>query len=154
MAAGLVPYLLLPRVGARPKLPPLAVLPTALGGALVVAGLGMLVWTVSLFIRIGLGTLAPWDPTRRLVLVGPFAYVRNPMITGVFAVISGEAVLFRSWRIATWALAFLVINHLYFLLSEEPGLVKRFGSEYDAYRRNVPRWLPRATPWVRRNDVH
>jgi protein-S-isoprenylcysteine O-methyltransferase Ste14/DNA-binding transcriptional ArsR family regulator len=119
----------------------------ALGGVMFAGGLALLVWTVSLFIRVGRGTLAPWDPTRTLVVVGPFARVRNPMIAGVFFMIAGEAVALAAWRVAIWAAVFFLINHLYFLLSEEPGLVKRFGAEYEEYRRHVPRWLPRRTPW-------
>ena len=57
------------------------------------AGLAMLVWTVTLFVRVGRGTLAPWDPTRRLVARGPYARVRNPMISGVLAIIVGEAAI-------------------------------------------------------------
>jgi hypothetical protein len=52
-----------------------------------------------------------------------------------------------SARLAEWAVAFFAINHLYFLLSEEPGLQRRFGAEYAAYRRNVPRWIPRWRAW-------
>ena len=64
------------------------------GALLAAAGLGMLAWTVTLFIRIGRGTLAPWDPTRKLVVRGPYAHVRNPMITGVLAILIGEALAF------------------------------------------------------------
>lgn len=119
----------------------------AVGGLAIGGGLAMLAWTVGLFARVGRGTLAPWAPTRRLVIVGPYAHVRNPMITGVLAIVIGEAISFGSRPLATWAALFLAINHVYFVLSEEPGLVRRFGAEYDAYRRAVPRWLPRLRPW-------
>jgi protein-S-isoprenylcysteine O-methyltransferase Ste14 len=119
----------------------------AIGGLLIAAGLAMLVWTVSLFIRIGQGTLAPWDPTRKLVVKGPYARVRNPMISGVLCVICGEAIALSSSRLCVWAILFFIVNHAYFVLSEEPGLVRRFGDEYEEYRRNVPRWLPRRKPW-------
>jgi protein-S-isoprenylcysteine O-methyltransferase Ste14 len=107
----------------------------------------MLAWTVSLFVRVGRGTLAPWDPTRRLVVLGPYAHVRNPMISGVLGIIVDEAVALGGWRLATWATAFFVVNHVYFALSEEPGLAKRFGAEYEIYKRHVPRWIPRLQPW-------
>jgi protein-S-isoprenylcysteine O-methyltransferase Ste14 len=61
--------------------------------------------------------------------------------------ITGEALALGSARVGAWAAAFFLINHVYFLLSEEPGLVRRFGAPYQAYRRHVPRWIPRATPW-------
>jgi len=104
---------------------------------------------VVLFARIGEGTLAPWDPTRRLVAVGPYAYVRNPMISGVAAMLTGEALLFRSLALAGWAAAFIAVNHAYFLLAEEPGLERRFGAAYAEYKQRVPRWLPR---WPRPED--
>lgn len=62
-------------------------------------------------------------------------------------VITGEALLLGSWRIALWAAIFVLVNHVYFLLSEEPGLVKRFGTQYEEYRRHVPRWIPSWRPW-------
>jgi protein-S-isoprenylcysteine O-methyltransferase Ste14 len=75
---------------------PWAVLPVVTGLALIAAGLALWTWTVRLFDRIGKGTLAPWDPTRHLVVEGPYAHVRNPMITAVLAVLLGEAALFGS----------------------------------------------------------
>jgi protein-S-isoprenylcysteine O-methyltransferase Ste14 len=141
-AAGIIPAALL---GFRFGMPSTARL--AAGLPLVAVGLAMLAWTTGLFARVGRGTLAPWNPTRALVVVGPYAYVRNPMITGVATILAGESVVFGSWRIAAWAAAFVVINHVYFVLSEEPGLRGRFGADYDEYAKNVPRWLPRRTPW-------
>jgi protein-S-isoprenylcysteine O-methyltransferase Ste14 len=96
-----------------------------------------------LFARVGEGTLAPWDPTRKLVVRGPYRHVRNPMITGVLAILLGEAALFGSWPLLVWAFGFFALNAIYMPLVEEPGLVRRFGDDYVRYRRNVPRWLPR-----------
>lgn len=125
-----------------------AALPVLLGLALIAAGFALWLWTVRLFARIGKGTLAPWDPTRRLVIVGPYRHVRNPMITGVLAVLVGEAALFGSLPLLGWAAAFFGLNHAFFLLVEEPGLERRFGEEYRDYRRNVPRWLPTRRAWA------
>jgi protein-S-isoprenylcysteine O-methyltransferase Ste14 len=144
-AAGIVPAVLLARDGWAGVIATLQPARVAAGAALAAAGLAMLAWTVTLFVRIGRGTLAPWDPTRRLVVRGPYAHVRNPMISGVLAVIVGEAVAFG--RLWTWAGLFLAINHVYFVLSEEPGLTRRFGDEYQEYRQHVPRWVPRLTAW-------
>jgi protein-S-isoprenylcysteine O-methyltransferase Ste14 len=146
-AAGLVPALLLAHIGWAQALA--AVHPArAVAGALPAAtGLALLAWTVTLFIRIGRGTLAPWDPTRKLVVRGPYAHVRNPMITGVLAILIGEAIAFGARPLWTWAALFVAINHLYFLVSEEPGLADRFGAEYEAYKRHVPRWVPRLSAW-------
>jgi protein-S-isoprenylcysteine O-methyltransferase Ste14 len=118
------------------------------GAVLLAAGFALFAWCVALFGRVGEGTLAPWDPTRRLVAVGPYRYTRNPMIMGVLSMISGEALLLGSRGLALWAGLFLAINQLYFLILEEPGLERRFGESYRRYRAAVPRWLPRATPWT------
>ena len=115
---------------------------------LVIAlGLSLLVWTIRLFLIIGEGTLAPWAPTKKLVMAGPYRYVRNPMISGVLIVIAREAILFGSIWLAVYFILNFVINHFYFLCSEEPGLVRRFGKEYLDYKKNVPRWIPRTKPW-------
>jgi protein-S-isoprenylcysteine O-methyltransferase Ste14 len=107
------------------------------------AGLLLFVWCVTLFARIGRGTLAPWDPTQVMVAAGPYRYVRNPMIAGVALMLVGEAGVLGSARLAVWAAAFVIINHGYFLFVEEPGLETRFGQPYRDYKARVPRWLPR-----------
>lgn len=112
-----------------------------------VCGLGLLCWTITLFVRIGRGTLAPWNPPRKLVVSGPYAHVRNPMLSGVFLILLAEAIGTQSGAIALWFLLFVLINMVYFVCSEEPGLRRRFGAEYEEYCRNVPRYLPRLTPW-------
>ena len=124
-----------------------ALIAHALGGTLLIAGAALFVWCVLLFARVGQGTLAPWDPTKRLVAVGPYQYLRNPMITAVATVLAGEALVHRSPRLAAWLLVFLAINQVYFLLVEEPGLERRFGEGYRIYRAAVPRWLPRRRAW-------
>jgi len=118
-------------------------LTAVVGGALVAAGLTLVVWTVTLFVKVGRGTLAPWDPTSKLVVRGPYRYVRNPMITGVGTILAGQALFFRSWAIAIELAVFALVNAIYFPLVEEPGLRRRFGQEYEEYRARVPRWLPR-----------
>ena len=110
-------------------------------------GLSMLLYTISLFGRFGKGTLAPWDPTQKLVVVGPYRYCRNPMITGVFFILVGEAVFFNSVDILRWAGLFFIINTIYFVVKEEPDLEKRFGEEYRIYKKNVPRWIPNIRPY-------
>ena len=125
----------------------LALLPIALGVALIAAGLGLIVWTVGLFASKGRGSLAPWDPTSRLVVTGPYRHVQNPMISGVLCVLLGEAALFGSPPLLLWFGIVLGVNAVYMPLVEEPGLVRRFGQDYEEYRRHVPRWLPRLWPW-------
>jgi protein-S-isoprenylcysteine O-methyltransferase Ste14 len=110
-------------------------------------GLGLALWTCSLFFRFGEGTAAPWDPPRRFVVRGPYRHVRNPMISGVILVLCAEATSFASLALAGWLCAFAVANMLYIPLVEENGLSRRFGEDYESYRRNVPRWFPRLSAW-------
>jgi protein-S-isoprenylcysteine O-methyltransferase Ste14 len=138
-----VPVLILWRNGVELAPWPLAVV----GVALIALGLVLVAWTITLFGRLGNGTLAPWEPTSRLVVAGPYRHVRNPMISGVLAILLGEAALFGSMALVVWFGGVLAVNAVYFPLVEEPGLRRRFGDDYEAYRANVPRWLPRLRPW-------
>lgn len=121
-----------------------------LSSAAILLGLGLLLLmtTVGLFVRIGRGTLAPWSPTQRLVVVGVYRYVRNPMITGVFCILLAEVLFFGSPALLGWLAIFVVLNLVYIPLLEEPGLEKRFGEDYLRYKENVPRWIPRRRPWT------
>jgi protein-S-isoprenylcysteine O-methyltransferase Ste14 len=127
----------------------LDLIPALLGGGVMALGLALVVWTVALFTTVGEGTLAPWDATRRLVVRGPYRHVRNPMITGIWLILAGEAIVFRSWGLVLLLAAFALANAVYMPLSEEPGLRRRFGDEFDEYRTHVPRWIPRLRPWDR-----
>ncbi|UCD65666.1 MAG: isoprenylcysteine carboxylmethyltransferase family protein [Deltaproteobacteria bacterium] len=116
---------------------------------LAAAGLGLFlaVWTVTLFTKFGQGTPAPWDPPQKLVIRGPYRFVRNPMITGVLSMLLAETLLLKSWPIFLWLLVFFLLNSVYFPLVEERSLEKRFGADYLEYKKHVPRWIPRLTPW-------
>jgi len=118
------------------------------GSGFLLVGFALFSWCVSLFARVGQGTLAPWDPTTNMVAVGPYRFVRNPMISGVALVLMGETLLWGSWILAAWAGVFIFINHINFLFVEEPGLEKRFGEPYRVYKANVPRRVPRLKPWA------
>ena len=116
---------------------------------LAVLGLGLVLFGASLgrFMREGRGTLAPWDPPRRLVVWGPYRYARHPMISGVVLVLFGEAGVLLSRPQLEWALVFLALNLIYIPLVEEPMLIDRFGADYREYRRHVPGLVPRWRPW-------
>jgi protein-S-isoprenylcysteine O-methyltransferase Ste14 len=118
-----------------------------LGLPLIALGLVLIVWTIALFATLGRGTLAPWDPTKRLVVRGPYRRVRNPMISGVLFLLLGEAALFASPALLLWFALVSAVNAVYIPLVEEPGLERRFGDDYVRYRAHVPRWIPRARPW-------
>lgn len=120
----------------------------AIGGALLICiGLVLLHKTISLFTAIGQGTLAPWDPTQKLVVRGVYRYVRNPMISGVLSILLGETFIFGSVALFYWFIIFWLLNIIYIPLSEEPGLEERFGVDYREYKKHVPRWIPRTSPW-------
>jgi len=122
-------------------------LPFALAAPAALGGLLLMAVTIRQFARVGRGTLAPWDPTRALVVTEPYARVRNPMLAGVNLILAAESIALGSPALAAWTALFVVLNTLYFVFSEEPGLEKRFGAEYVVYRQNVPRWIPRLRPW-------
>ena len=111
-------------------------------------GLPLVIWTVSLFWRYGEGTAAPWDPPQRFVVRGPYRYVRNPMISGVLALLTAETLILWSLPILCWLVTALLVNVVYIPFVEESGLAKRFGKPYLTYKKNVPRWLPRFRPWM------
>ncbi len=110
-------------------------------------GILLLAICIRMFASIGEGTLAPWAPPQRLVVAGIYQYVRNPMISGVLFGLLGESIILSNYAIFLWTLIAFIGNHIYFIKSEEPGLMKRFGDEYVEYFENVPRWFPRRTPW-------
>lgn len=118
-----------------------------LGVAAGVSGFTVALCSVFAFARRGEGTPAPWDPPARFIAYGPYCFVRNPMILGVFLVLLGEAVLLRSIPLFVWFTVFVVGNSLYIPLIEEKGLERRFGTAYSQYKKSVPRWLPRWTAW-------
>jgi protein-S-isoprenylcysteine O-methyltransferase Ste14 len=118
-----------------------------IGLILIFTGLYLMVVTISAFIRIGKGTLAPWFPTNKLIVTGIYAYVRNPMIIGVLTVLAGESIALLSVNIFIWAVTFFFINTIFFATYEEPSLKKRFGDEYLEYKRDVHRWVPRLKPF-------
>lgn len=128
--------------------PPTSAMSWLAGSAFTVAGLVLMVWTMRLFISEGGGgTPAPWQPVKNFIVRGPYRYVRNPMLIGVSLVLSAEAILLQSFPILVWMIVFVVINTVYFAYSEEPELEKRFGQSYVNYKRKVPRWIPRLTPY-------
>jgi protein-S-isoprenylcysteine O-methyltransferase Ste14 len=124
-----------------------------IGVIIMVIGLYAITMTVSSIIRIGKGTLAPWSPSRHLVIVGMYGYVRNPMILGVLTVLFGESVAILSSGILILTVCGFVINAIWFIIYEEPNLEKKFGDEYREYKRNVPRWIPRLKPYTPESDL-
>ena len=116
------------------------------GVALMIPGGLLVLACVGSFVLRGAGTPAPFDPPRVFVGTGPYRYVRNPMYIAAALVLAGYGLLERSLSIVLLSLVFLVVMHLFVLLVEEPGLERRFGESYLAYKRATNRWLPRPRP--------
>jgi protein-S-isoprenylcysteine O-methyltransferase Ste14 len=147
MVTVVIPATILYRTGVTwPPSPWNVVLPIV-GSLVICLGLILAIWTIGLFSTVGEGTLAPWNPPQKLVVRGVYRHVRNPMITGVCCLLLGEAIVFGSLPLLGLFAFGLILNLIYIPLSEEPGLAKRFGDDYLHYKRNVPRWIPRWTPW-------
>lgn len=117
-----------------------------LGAVLYGTGMFLLITTTHLFARHD-GSLAPWNPPARFVALGPYRYCRNPMISGIYAMLAGEAIAFQSIWLGAWGMAFVAGMTSHIVFQEEPLLRARFGESYDTYRMHVPRWLPRLTPY-------
>src|SRR5262245_23611841 len=118
-----------------------------LGGILIVVGVPGLVDSFGRFALEGLGTPAPIAPPQKLVVTGLYRYVRNPIYIAVVAVIFGQALLFGDWRLLWYGALLWLFFHVAVVMYEEPTLKHTFGSEYESFRTNVPRWIQRLTPW-------
>jgi protein-S-isoprenylcysteine O-methyltransferase Ste14 len=120
----------------------IAAVPSVLGFAVALRCIWDFGWT-------GHGTPAPMVPPTRLIVVGFYRYLRNPMYSGFFAGWIGLWVVFGRANLAVIAMACLVVLavNLFVRLYEEPTLRKTFGVDYEEYCRNVHRWVPRVHPW-------
>jgi protein-S-isoprenylcysteine O-methyltransferase Ste14 len=117
--------------------------PQVAGMIFVTIGALIALWCVLTFVFIGKGTPAPFDPPRKLVIRGPYRFVRNPMYIGAGMTLAGAALYYESLSIFIYAVLFFLITHLFVVLYEEPTLQRTFGDEYEAYCRRVRRWRPK-----------
>jgi protein-S-isoprenylcysteine O-methyltransferase Ste14 len=117
------------------------------GYAIVAVGAIVVLCCVRDFYVAGKGTLAPWDPPRRLVVVGLYRYMRNPMYVGVLSVVLGWTVLVGSPLLAAYLVVLAVAFHLRTIRYEEPRLAAQFGGDWTRYHAAVPRWMPRRSAW-------
>jgi len=138
VVAGLLPWLLTGWDAAD-----VPVLVVVTGVVLVAAGAAVLLHAFARFVAEGLGTPAPVAPTERLVVGGLYRYVRNPMYLAVGATIVGQALILGRPALLLYALAFGAAVWTFVRVYEEPTLARRYGAEYDAYRRAVPGWWPK-----------
>ena len=119
-----------------------------LGALLIIAAVPVLLASFARFALQGLGTPAPVFPTKHLVISGFYRYVRNPMYLAVVSMVIGQAFLFGDRQVLAYGVCAWLVTHVFVLTYEEATLRKTFGAEYETYRANVPRWIPRLTPWL------
>ena len=135
--AVVIPWWILTRSGETPA-------PVASPAVTVIAaGAALYFWCLWVFATVGRGTPGPWDAPQRVVEVGPYRWVRNPIYVAALLVVVGEAWLFLSLPLLVYAGAMAIFCHLFVIAYEEPTLHRTFGETYAAYRRTVPRWIPR-----------
>jgi len=112
-------------------------------GALLFLTGGVLLFTGAYYLaRRGDGTPLPLDPPKRMVVAGPYAYIQHPMLLGFLMIAFGEALWFHSALLGVYAVLLTLVGNLFVIYVEEPGLEKRFGEDYRAYRAVTSRWLP------------
>lgn len=105
-------------------------------------GLFLMLWSVLHFIKVK-GTPVPFNPPPKLVTTGPYAYVRNPMLIGVFILLYGFGVLFQSISLVfVFNPLFILLNVLELKTIEEPELEKRLGKDYLEYKKRTPMFIP------------
>jgi protein-S-isoprenylcysteine O-methyltransferase Ste14 len=121
----------------------IAAVPSVLGFAVALRCIWDFGWT-------GRGTPVPIAPPQRLVVVGFYRFVRNPMYVGFFVGWIGLWIIFglASRTALTVAFVAAIAVALFVRFYEEPTLRRKFGADYEEYCRNVPCWLPRIRPWV------
>jgi protein-S-isoprenylcysteine O-methyltransferase Ste14 len=141
VVAGVVPWWL---TGWEAE--PAGVVARGLGLALLAAGAAVLVHAFARFVREGVGTPAPVAPTAHLVVGGLYRWIRNPMYVAVVTCVMGQALLLGQDVLWIYAGVLMAVFYAFVRGYEEPALRRRFGSEYEAYRRAVPGWHPRVRP--------
>jgi protein-S-isoprenylcysteine O-methyltransferase Ste14 len=128
----------------QPGTPPWPVVVRAMGVALITAGGTVVIWGFVRFATEGVGVPVPVEPTsRQLTVGGPYRYVRNPLYLAIVVVVTGQALLLSRPVLLIYAAVFLAAFAAFVHWYEEPSLARRFGAQYEAYRKQVPAWWPR-----------
>ena len=117
--------------------------PQVAGMVIGAVGAAVALWCIFTFATIGRGTPAPFDPPRRLVIQGPYRFVRNPMYIGAGLALASAALFYESLPMLGYTGLFFLATHVFVVGYEEPTLRRTFGQEYEAYCRQVGRWWPR-----------
>lgn len=153
LGRALIAFLLLPGVvaGLVPALiftfDPWRVPGFLVGYPLTGTGVYLLIWCVRDFYVSGKGTLAPWSPPAKLVIVGLYRFLRNPMYLSVLLILIGWCLISGSAVLVAYSAIIATMFHLRVRRSEEPWLEQKFGADWAVYSQAVGRWLPRLKPW-------
>lgn len=113
-----------------------------LGIIFIVIGLIFMTWSNVLFISFAEGTMSELDAPKKMVVLGPYRFVRNPIAIATITILWGEAVLFGSIYLFLWSIIYWISMHLFLIYKEEPELEEKFGKSYVKYKESVPRWVP------------
>ena len=144
VVAGLVPWLL---TGWHGRYPPFWTLVRVLGVLVIAAGVLVLSRSFVRFVVEGAGTPSPLAPTERLVVGGFYRYVRNPLYVAVVATVIGQFFYLGRPVLLAYAAGLSALFAGFVHWYEEPALMRRFGSQYEAYSNAVPAWRPSLHPW-------
>ncbi|MGH7523912.1 MAG: methyltransferase family protein, partial [Gemmatimonadales bacterium] len=113
----------------------------------MVLGTLLAIWSIVTFVIVGRGTPMAFDAPRLLVITGPYAWVRNPMVAGFLMQGIGVGLLTGSYVVILLYLLLGLGWDLWVRPLDEDTLQKRFGRDLERYRRHVPCWVPRSRPW-------
>jgi len=131
-------------LSASGVLPPTAVGVWQVAGMLLgAAGAALALSCIVAFVVLGRGTPAPFDPPQRLVIRGPYRFVRNPMYIGAGLAVVGAALFYQSFALLGYVGVLFLVTHLFVVAYEEPTLRRTFGRDYLAYCERTGRWWPR-----------
>jgi len=109
----------------------------------LIFGSTLILWSILHFLEVK-GTPVPFNPPPKLVITGPYAYVRNPMLSGVFITLFGLGIFLQSFSLFfIFVPLFILINYIELKTIEEIELEKRLGKEYLEYKRRIPMFFPR-----------
>lgn len=116
------------------------------GSLLVITGIAFLAWANVLFVVYGEGTMAFWDAPKKLIVMGPYRYVRNPIAIGIITALWGLALVFNSFFVLGFSMIYWLMVHLWLVQVEEQKLSLKFGVNYENFKAQVPRWIPLNEP--------
>lgn len=144
-----IPFIVLMLVYARPTTFSLVV-----GFCLALAGEAIRFWGVAVA-GTETRTTGPVGGTH-LFIDGPFAYVRNPLYVGNMMMYVGVGIMSNALMpyLVMLACGFFVLQYTMIVIKEEEYLQRAFGEEYERYVKNVPRFMPRLTPYVGQHSFH